>query len=141
MSNLPRGKNADYWAGHDEEAAKQRTRMAADQHAELAVAVGRQLGRDRARKERIVARSPQVFYSMDAEEYGQASAAELATRELRELGITPKNSDPVELLDAHHLGREHARAQGRGVRGVAVKSSVMEGMDASGNSFMDKYLE
>lgn len=125
MSNLPRGKNADYWEGFYSSAAS---------------AVAKSLRKDNAIKDRIVARSPYVFSGMDAEEYGQASAAELATRELKELGITPKNSDPVELLDAHHAGRAHARAQGRGVHGVAVKSSVMEGMDASGNSFMDKYL-
>ena len=60
---------------------------------------------------------------------------------LKELGITPKQSDPIELLDAHHAGRAHARAQRGGVHGVAVKSSVMESMDASANSFLDRYLE
>jgi hypothetical protein len=103
--------------------------FAMDQYAELAATVGKQLGRDRAAKERIVARSPFAYSGMDAAEYAGASAAELATRELKALGITPKNSDPVELLDAHHSGRDFARRGGR-----------TGSMDGAGETFVDRYL-
>ncbi len=105
--------------------------FAMDQYAELAATVGKQLGRDRASKERIVARSPYAFDGMDAGEYAGASAAELAQRELKALGITPKNSDPIELLDAHHAGRDFARRGGRSGGG----------MDAAGDSYLDRYLK
>ena len=101
--------------------------------AELARQVSKGLGRDNAVKERIVQRSPHVFYGMDAEAAGQASAAELAARELRELGITPKNSDPVELLDAHHAGRDYARNARDGRRSFAA--------DSAPASFLDAYLK
>ncbi|HUN74379.1 MAG TPA: hypothetical protein VMU40_07685 [Steroidobacteraceae bacterium] len=103
--------------------------------AELARQVSKGLGRDNAVKERIVQRSPHVFYGMDAEAAGQASAAELAARELRELGITPRNSDPVELLDAHHAGRDYARNAGDGRR------SLSGARDSAGDSFVDRYLK
>jgi len=104
-------------------------KFAMDQYAELAAKVGKQLGRDRAAKERIVTRSPSVFFSMDAGEYAAASATELATRELSALGITARNSDPVELLDAHHAGRDFARRGGR-----------TSGMDGATPNFIDTYL-
>ena len=132
-------KNADYWAGYDAEAARNgRTPSVAD----LARQVTQALGRDNARKQRIAARSPHIFAAMDAEEFGRASSVELAARELRELGIDiGDDDDPEKMLDMHHAGRQWARARDRGVHGVAVKSSVMEGLDASDDSFMDQYLE
>ena len=93
----PRGKNADYWAGYHEEAARQGR---AGHFESLAQQVTRALGRDSARKQRIVARSPGVFSSMDAQEFGQASSRELAIRELKELGIAPGDNDPEAILDA-----------------------------------------
>lgn len=99
--------------------------------AELARQVAKGFGRDNARKQRILARSPQAFYSMDAEAVGTASAAELANRELKELGITAKASDPIELLDAHHAGRQYERT--KGVRGSARDS-------ASEDSVVGRYI-
>lgn len=104
--------------------------FAMDQYAELAATVGRQLNRDRAAKERIVRRSPDNFSGMDAGEYAGASAAELATRELKALGITAKNSDPIELLDAHHAGRDFARRGGR----------TAGSMDGAAETFVDRYI-
>jgi hypothetical protein len=98
-------------------------------YAELARQVSKGLGRDHATKQRILARNPGLAFGLDAGEAAGMSSAELATRELKELGITAKNSDPVELLDAHHAGRDFARRGGRS-----------GGMDGAGDSFIDKYI-
>ena len=72
---------------------------------------------------------------MDAEQLGQASSRELATRELKELGIDCGDNDPVAMLDAHHAGRAYARDGGR----------APGGMDSAGNSaisdILAKYFE
>jgi len=127
MSNLPRGRNADYWEGRRAEAA----RLEALETARLAARVGRvaardaqeiarDLRRDAALKQRILARHPWGFYGMDAQELGEASATELALYELRQLGIVPPFDDPVKLLNALHASpafqqgiRNGARLLGR----------------------------
>jgi hypothetical protein len=129
-----RRKDAAYWEGYRAEAARIAAREAARSggHAADAEDVMRNLRHDEALKNRIFARSPSLLYAIDAEELGTMSATELATRELKELGITPKNSDPVELLDSHYAGREYARSGGR--RGA--------GMDSSGElNIIEKYID
>lgn len=127
---MTREKNADYWEGYNAEAA----RHGRPGHFEsLAQQVSRALGRDNGRKQRIVARSPEVFSGMDADEYGRASSIELAARELKELGIEVGDNDPLAILDAHHAGRQWARDSLSGKRGSARDA-------AEGGSFMDKYL-
>lgn len=99
-------------------------------YVELAAQVGKQLGRDRAAKERIVSRSPFAFSGLDAAEFAGASAAELAKRELAALGIKPDGRSVEEqLLDAHHAGRDFARRGGR--------TGSMDGT----TSIVDKYLQ
>jgi hypothetical protein len=110
-------RNTDYLDGYYAEQARQ---------------VAKSLNRDNAKKQRIIERSPQAFYGMDADELGTASAVELATRELKELGITSKASDPIELLDAHHAGRQYERAKG-GNRNFA--------RDVSEDSLVGRYLK
>jgi hypothetical protein len=127
-----RRKDAAYWEGYRAEAARIAAREAARSHGHATDAedVMHHLRHDEAVKGRILARSPRL-YAIDAEELGTMSATELATRELRELGITPKNSDPVELLDAHHAGRQYARSGGR----------TGAGMDGSGEpNIIEKYI-
>jgi hypothetical protein len=117
--------------------------------ANIAREVGRHLGRDQAHRQRILQRSPYVFAAMDATEVATASARELAARELKELGIDCGDNDPVQLLDAHHSGRQFARDQqipgNRLVGGnkVAIPGNKLLGdhsMDSSGSSTLDKYL-
>lgn len=130
-------KSREYWEGWDAEIRRQRAaadRAAGTDYADLAAAVGRQLGRDRAHKERIVARSPGVFAAMDTEELGAASSRELAARELRELGIEVGDNDPVALLDAHHSGRDFARRGGQDGR-----RSSSGALDSAGDTFIDRY--
>jgi hypothetical protein len=104
--------------------------MSNDYYAELARNVSKALNRDNAQKDQIFCRSPYAFSGMDAAEYAGASATELATRELKALGIAPKNSDPIEILDAHHAGRDFARRGG--------KAAGMDG--AAAPSFLTSYL-
>ncbi len=135
MSNLPRGKNADYWDGF---------------HSSAARSVARHLRRDDAIKQRILSRSPQLVYSMDAEEVAQASSSELALRELKELGLDPGEHDPIAILEAHHHGRQFARdqlANAGGIKGGREGFNRLKGgaggaSDASegADSFVDKYL-
>lgn len=123
--------------------------------ADIAREVGKQLGRDNGQKQRIWQRSPHIFAAMDAGELGQASARELAQRELKELGIDCGDHDPVAILDAHHGGRQFAR-DGQQIPGnrlaggneVAIPGNKLlgNGMDSAGASriraaFLDKYLE
>lgn len=153
MSNLPRGKNADYWDGFDAEArrsAMRGSRGALDAH-DLATEVAKQFGRDNARKQRILARSPHLAYALDAGEFEGMSALELAMRELKEIGHDPGQNDPIAILDAHHAGRKHARDQlanigsvkggaasfNRLIGGAGGASDAREG----GKSIVDKYLE
>jgi hypothetical protein len=93
-------------------AARDTRRAALDAHpnlTDIAREVGKQLGRDNVRKQRIVQRSPHVFAAMDAQELGAASGRELAVKELRELGIEiGADYDPVMALDMFHQGRAHA---------------------------------
>ncbi len=126
-------KNADYWEGYNAEAA--RNGRSGLSITELARQVTQALGRDSARKQRIVARSPGVFSSMDAQEFGQASSRELAMRELKELGIAPGDNDPEAILDAHHAGRQWARDSLSGKRGTQQARD-----SADSGSFLDKYL-
>jgi hypothetical protein len=119
-------KNGDYWDGYNAEAAR------LGGVASLARQVARALGRDGAVKQRIFARSPGVFSSMDAMELGQASSRELAERELRELGIEVGEGDPVQLLDAHHAGRAYARGQ----RGSAQDAHATSGAQAIIDTFL-----
>jgi hypothetical protein len=112
---------------------------------ELSRRLAQDISREKTRKERILARSPGVFSSMDAEEREQTSAAVLATRELKELGITPRNSDPIELIDAHHAGRQWAREQmlGRSLGKGGANTSLLigEARDSAIKTILDKYLE
>ncbi|HEX3915535.1 MAG TPA: hypothetical protein VHW71_18705 [Steroidobacteraceae bacterium] len=97
---------------------------------DIARVVGEQLSRDNASRQRILARSPYVFGSMDAAEVTTASSRELALRELKELGIEDcADNDPVALLDAHHAGRQFARDGGK-----------RAGMDSAGESAADRLL-
>jgi hypothetical protein len=106
--------------------------------AEQARQVAKSLGHDNAEKQHIISRSPQVFWALDAEVLGTASAAELATRELKALGITPKASDPIELLDAHHAGRQHERA--KGVLGNRLLGERDSARDSASDSFVNQYI-
>lgn len=133
----------DYIDGANEErariAARDARRAALDAHPslpDLASEVAKHLGRDHGRKQRILQRSPHVFAAMDADEVGQASSRELAARELKDLGIDVGDSDPVQLLDAHHAGRQWARDQ-MSAGGRRSASDAREG----GESFLSKYLE
>jgi hypothetical protein len=99
-------KSAAYWEGYNAEAARHGRPV---DFASLAQSVASALVRDNGRKQRIVARSPGIFSSMDAKEFGEASSTELARRELKALGIDPGDNDPLMILDAHHAGRKHAR--------------------------------
>jgi hypothetical protein len=142
-------KNADYWSGFDAEAAKIARRPG---HLEsLAQSISRALGRDNGRKQRIFARSPGVFSSMDAQELGAASSAELAARELKALGIEPGDNDPLAILDAHHAGRQFARdylipgghlTGGNRIAGNNGNKLIGgSASDSAGESFVDKYLK
>ncbi len=105
-------------------------------YAELAAQVGKALGRDNSKKQRIVQRSPHIFGAMDAGELEQASARELATRELKELGVEAGDNDPTALLDAHHAGREFERKRAGGGRPRWAQDSA-----SGGDSFIDRYLK
>jgi hypothetical protein len=107
--------------------------------------IARELERNNARRQRILARSPQMFSGMDAEQVAAMSDAELARRELKELNIEPGSNDPVALLDAHHAGRQWAREQmlGRslGKGGASTSSLIGEARDSATETFLDKYLK
>jgi hypothetical protein len=150
-------KSEAYWLGYRAQearsAAKDKTRAAMDANPynlqEVAREVARGLKRDAVRKNRIFQRSPHVFAAMDAEELGQASAREMAVRELKELGIDCGDDDPVKMLDMHHAGRQFARDyQIPGNRLTGGNNTPMSGnkllgdhsMDSSGSSTLDKYL-
>lgn len=105
-------------------------------YEELARRVTRQLSRDNARKARILQRSPNVFYSMDAAEIEAASGRELAARELKELGIDTGENDPIALLDAHHSGRKWARDRNPATR----NSSAYDSREGASN-FLSAYLK
>jgi hypothetical protein len=97
-------------------------------HEELARQVAKNLGRDNARKQRILAACPSL-YAIDAAELNQMSARELATEELKQYGIKVSDaSDPVEVRDAFHAGRLHER-----------RGPKASGMDSASPSFVDKY--
>jgi hypothetical protein len=156
-------KNADYWQGYGEQAARSHekeaeraARAALDRAAldaipnlaDLANEVARHLAHDHGRKQIILARSPHIFGSMDAAELGAASARELAARELKELGIEVGDADPVQLLDAHHAGRQFARGvtpmSGGPILGgkpADMFNPLGSASDArEGGSCVDKYL-
>jgi hypothetical protein len=126
-------KSDAYWAGYDAEAARIGRTGNLEQ---LAATVSRQFARDESRKTRILQRSPYVFAAVDAEELSQASSRELATRELKELGIEAGANDPLAILDAHHAGRAYARGRNRLVGGGHPGSA----QDASEDNFMNRYL-
>jgi hypothetical protein len=110
--------------------ARKTARVALDAHLgmhDIARVVGEQLGRDNASRQRILARSPFVFCSMDAAEVATTSSRELALRELKELGIDCADNDPVALLDVHHQGRQYARDGGK-----------RAGMDSGERTWVDK---
>lgn len=144
-------RSAAYWEGMRAEEKRLAERDAARAYAADAAAIARNLRRDEAVKQRILARSPALAFAIDAVEAAGMSAAELATRELKDLGITPKNSDPVELLDAHHAGREHARnllaAQGLKWAGdggrrarSAYSGQALDGSDLEGTDFVSRHI-
>jgi hypothetical protein len=135
-------KSADYWAGYHAQAARSAI-DAMPNFANLATEVAKQLGRDQARKNRILQRSPYVFAAMDAAELSQASSRELAARELAELGIEVGDCDPVQLLDAHHAGRQWAR-DNMSTKGGSAARLVGGGgsaQDSSADSFVDRYMK
>jgi hypothetical protein len=129
VSNLPRGKNADYWEGFNAE----KQRRAALDSAEVAQRVARSLRRDAAVKQRIINRSSWFYAAMDQQELGEASGRELAARELKELGIEVGDNDPLALLDAHHSGRQWARDNGKKLQGSASDA-------ADTPNFLSEYL-
>jgi hypothetical protein len=142
----PRGKNADYWIGYHEEAARQ---VRPGNFESLAQTVARALGRDNGRKQKIFERSPGVFSSMDAEELGRMSSTEMAARELKALGVDPGENDPVAILDAHHAGRQFARdyqipgghlTGGNRIQGNNGNKLIGGSASDSAESFVDKYL-
>ncbi len=107
-------------------------------YSELAKQVSRDLGRDRGRKQAILARSPHLGYALDAGTYEGMSSRELAQRELSELGIKPDDRSVEEqLLDAHHAGRKHAR-DGGGNRQSAHDSAAAPSGSAAG--IVRKYI-
>jgi hypothetical protein len=119
--------------------------------ADLATQVAKQFRRDEARKQRILARSPQLGYALDAAEFARMSSKELAERELKELGISAGDSDPEAILDAHHAGRKWARDYQipgnrltggntiQGNNGIELKGGSAS--DAhEGGSFIDRYI-
>jgi hypothetical protein len=123
-----------YWEGRREEKDRQDAKAAAaGDVAAMVRQAARKIGRDSGVTQRIFARSPHIFSGMDAAELGAASPEEMAARELKELGIDPRDNDPVAILDAHHAGREYAR-QGR--RGAGLNAS----MDGASQSWLDKYV-
>lgn len=105
-------------------------------YEELARKVSRQLSRDNARKARILQRSPHLAYSMDAAEIEAASGRELASRELKELGIDAGENDPIAILDAHHSGRKYARDR----NAATNNSSAYDAREACAGTFMAEYL-
>jgi hypothetical protein len=136
---MPVNKNSnDYIQGANAErtriAVRDAARAALDAHPtlpDIAREVANHLGRDDARKNRILAGSPHLAYAFDAEDLGKMSASELARYELKQLGINVSdNSDPVEVRDALHAGRLHER---RGTRAISMDSAVA--------SFVDNYLK
>jgi len=135
-------KNEAYWEGYRAESARQTAksaRAAVDAMPDLAALareVARDLARDQGIKQRIFARSPGVFSGMDAAELGAASSRELAARELKVLGIEVGDGDPVQLLDAHHAGRQWMRDQMTG--GERRQGSASDARD--GGSFIDKFF-
>jgi len=138
-------KNADYWAGYNEEAARNGRPGNLE---ELAATVSRQFARDAGRKQRILARSPHLGYGLDAEEYEGMSSRELAKRELDEIGVKPDDrSIEEQLLDAHHGGRAYARDQlantGAAKGGAASFNRLIGGAgsarDSSDGDFVDRY--
>jgi len=126
-------KSDAYWEGFNAEAARKGN---APSVAGLAHQVARSLAQDEGRKQRISARSPHIFAAMDGNEYAEASSTELAMRELKALGIDPKDNDPVAILDAHHAGRQWARDNQR-PGGARISGSAS---DSAGESFLDRYL-
>jgi hypothetical protein len=134
-------KSAAYWEGRRQEDARIAVRDAArgalDAHPNLhdiAREVAKNLGLDQGRKQRILQRSPYVFAAMDAEAVAQASSRELATRELKELGIDCGDNDPVAILDAHHAGRQYARD-------CLTPGGRTAGMDSAVDSIVDRYIK
>jgi hypothetical protein len=145
----PKEKSAAYWAGYHEEVARRRAREGrmGSSVALLAQHIAQDLARDNGRKQKLFARSPSFFSSMDAEEFGRASSIELAVRELQALGIEPGDNDPLAILDAHHAGRKFARdlLNPNAVKGGAgslnkLKGGSGEAQDADEPSFIDNYL-
>lgn len=128
-------KTAAYWEGRNAEAARLGSTPSV---ADLAQQVALSIGRDEARKRVIYARSPDVFSSMDGNEFGEASSVELALRELKALGIEPGDNDPLAILDAHHAGRKYARDRGTVLGGCSV-GSASDSADTP--AFLSKYLE
>lgn len=99
--------------------------------AELATQVARNLRKDGARKARILAESPHL-HALDGNELAQMSARELAVADLKQYGIEVTDaSDPIEVRDAFHAGRQHER---RGARPMGMDS-------AGGENFLDRYLK
>jgi hypothetical protein len=103
--------------------------------AQDAAAVSRFIGRDEQRKRVILTRSPHLAFALDANQIAEMSSRELASRELKELGIEPGDNDPLALLDAHHSGRSWERQRATTGRAPSAMDS-----DATPN-FIDKYLK
>jgi hypothetical protein len=108
---------------------------------ELAHMTMKSMGAENARKRQILQRSPHLAYGMDAAAFAGMSSRDLATRELKELGITPgDNDDPEMMLNMHHAGRQWARGMkgGEAAAGGLIGGSAQ---DSASGSFLSKYLE
>jgi hypothetical protein len=138
-------KNEAYWEGYREQEARtaaKAARAAVDampNFADLAGTVARQLGRDYAHKQRILATSPYLASAFDAEDLGSMSASELARYELKSLGINcSDNSDPLEIRDAYHAGRMRERQIKHNP--ATANSAMRSAQDGAGDSFIDDYI-
>lgn len=146
---IEHGKGLGFQCGEGKHyAGSERMTQTSLTMSEIVRDVSKSLMKDQARKQRIFQRSPNVFSAMDAEALATASARELATRELKDLGIDCGDGDPVQLLDMHHAGRAYARDQqipGNRLAGgnkVAIPGEKLlgEGMDSAGD-YIDRYLQ
>ena len=76
--------------------------------AELAASVAKQLSRDDAKKSAIIARNPDIFYSMDANQLDAMSAHEAAAETLKKRGVRLNPGEDgarmLEIFDADELG-------------------------------------
>lgn len=138
-------ESREYWQSFISAAVKDAMKNGSGaSYAADAQEVARNLRRDEAVKARILAHSPHLAYAIDAAELAGMSARELASRELKELGIEPGDNDPVALLDAHHAGREAARRQAWGSahdgHWRSYSGQAWDGSEEGGDDLVSRYI-